>query len=128
MDQIADPKRSLDVGKKANHILMSGILAGLFLAFAIITVDVTHYLSRLAVFDQIELQIPEAQADRILRPHEIDCSYAWTVHRCKFDDYWRTYTIVFSDQAPDHPVAQKIIAYKRGSNSITTRLLKFLHL
>ena len=103
--------------------LLRGVLVGLLLAAAIITFDLIHFLSRASIFEKIVLNMPEAQAWDILRSNEIACPDAWISYRCTFDDYWRTYTIVFSQSEPNHPVSEKPVGYKMHKASVVSRVL-----
>jgi hypothetical protein len=113
--------------KIVENLLRAGLL-GFVIAISLIVFDISHFLNRSSIFEQIELGMPEEKTTEILYSNEIRCLDAWSAYRCTFDDYWRTYTITIEPVVENHPVVRKTIAYKRHTHSTAYRLLKFLHL
>lgn len=108
--------------------LRRGATVGLLVALLLIGFDVTRFLSRSSIMENIQLNMPEAQVWDILRSNEIECPDAWISYRCTFDDYWRSYTVTFSNSDPAHRANRKIVSYKTHKNSAVSKTLAFLHL
>ncbi len=105
-----------------------GLLVGVLVALILIGFDIAHFLSRSNIYEQVELNTPQAEALELLRSDEVYCQDAWISHRCTFDDYWRVYTITFSETDPQHTVIRKFIAYKKHKRTVVRRLLSLFYL
>jgi hypothetical protein len=85
-------------------------------------------MSHKYVYDQIQIGMSGADANRALVANEVFCdsSPARESHECTFDDFWRAYTIAFAE--PEYVVVRKRFVFKRHTNSIIGKILRhFLH-
>lgn len=104
--------------------LVRGGLVGLLMGLLLVSIDLSGYMSRMSIFNRVELRMSMANAIDILQENEIDCNAAFISGRCTFDDIWRTYTIRFSDRDPEHRVAYKYFGYKHQYNSIIMKIIR----
>ena len=112
---LGPPGNKEDGKNRSGRILTRGAVAGLLIALVLIFVDLSHYLSRSHVFSTIRLGMPEEQAIALLRRNGIYCyTDPTTSYRCRFDDFWRVYTISISQ--PQHLVTRKEFAFKHHPN------------
>jgi hypothetical protein len=96
------------------------------LTLLLLAVDIKNYLSRKRVYDDIQIGMSGADANRILLANEVFCdsSQAQQSHECTFDDFWRVYKIGFSE--PDYAVARKRFMFKRHTSSLIGKTLDHL--
>jgi len=109
----------------SRKLFLLAVNAGLLIAILLIAVDLKNYVSRVSAFNKIELNMPEDVAIRDLREYEIYCGSAPTSYRCTFDDFWRTYRITIVE--PQRVVTRKEFAYKRQTNSVLFRALRWAY-
>jgi hypothetical protein len=103
--------------------LIQATSLGALLALLVILTDVAGYLSRWSVFDQIQLDMPSSQALRVLRSNEISCDMLPSAYRCRFDDFWREYTIIIDAQQAR--VTRRAFVFKRHNSSILAKSFSF---
>ena len=122
---LSHQRKEANYGATTRKILFRGLVAGMLMASLLILLDLKSYVSRADLFNQIELNMPEADAMRRLQKSEVYCDVSPTSYHCTFDDFWRVYRITVSE--PQQIVTRKEFAYKRPANSVLFRLFRWIY-
>jgi hypothetical protein len=91
--------------------------------FILIGADLKNYIFRKHVYDEIEIGMNGAVADKILVSNEVFCESSQTrqSQECTFDDFWRVYKISFAE--PEYVVVRKRLIFKRHTKSFISKIL-----
>lgn len=83
------------LGSLLRKRMIVGLLIGAASAILFLSVLVSMHLSDDDAFRQVQLGMSEEEFRKVIAARDILCEYAET-RRCRFQDFWREYTIVLS--------------------------------
>ncbi len=114
------PRRAISL------ILVCGLAVGMVVNMPFFILDAREYLSRMAPFRQITLDMSQEEASNILQKNHVACAIPENPqsvnYKIEFSDFWREYAIYFHPVS--HRVVRKVLVF-RDHGSPIKRLLNF---